>query len=94
MNTLIATSSAAAVAASVLTLTDANTVGLDITRGQIVTGGTLPAGTFISSSAGTGSGTHLWNLTNDRNASIPDNGSFDCTVYIVGAGAQLPLTAA
>ena len=90
---LISTSTGAAVASGVLTTTDANTTGLAITRGLQVRGGTLPKGTYIASAAGTGSGTHLWNLANDSNAAIPDNGSFDLTVIAVDGGARLPLTA-
>jgi hypothetical protein len=92
-DSIVSTSSAAAVASSVLTTTDANTTGLVITRGLQVRGGTLPKGTYITSAAGTGSGTHLWNLANDSNVAIPDNGSFDLTVVAIDGGARLPLTA-
>jgi hypothetical protein len=92
-DSIVATSTAAAISAGVLTTTDANTAGVAITRGLKVTGGTVPAGTYIASAAGTGSGTHLWNLANDSNAAIPDNGSFDLTVVAVDGGARLPLTA-
>lgn len=90
---LIATSTAAAVASSVLTTTDADTAGLPITRGLQVSGGTLPAGTYISQALTANGTTHTWQLANDFNAAIPDNGNFLLTVFAVGAGAQLPLGA-
>jgi hypothetical protein len=86
---LIATSSAAAVASGVLTTTDANTTGLDITRGLQVRGGTLPAGTFISEALTASGTTHTWQLANDTGAAILDNETFPLTVFAVGAGASL-----
>lgn len=55
---------AASVANGVLTTTDADATGTAAAVGQIVYNGGLPAGTYIASAAGTGSGTHLWNLAN------------------------------
>lgn len=65
-----------AVASNVLTTTDADISGSAIAVGQVVTGGTLPPGTYIATSGGTGSGTHLWNLANLDGTAIPDNVSF------------------
>lgn len=67
---------ATTVTAGVMTTTDANLTGTAAAIGQAVTGGTLPEGTSIGSSAGTGSGTHLWNLVNANGTAIPDQGSF------------------
>jgi hypothetical protein len=70
---------ATTVTAGVMTTTDANLTGTAAAVGQVVTGGTLPEGTYIASSAGTGSGTHLWNLANLNGTVIPDQGSFTST---------------
>lgn len=62
----------ASVSSSVLTTTDADGSGT-FAPGQVLSGGTLPSGTYISSAAGTGSGTHLWNLANNYGVAIPNN---------------------
>lgn len=72
---------ASTVTASVLTTTDANLTGTAAAVGQVVTGGTLPEGTYIASSAGTGSGTHLWNLANANGTVIADQGSFTSSEF-------------
>lgn len=58
-------------AADVMTTIDADATGTAAAVGMIVYGGGLPAGTYIASSAGTGSGTHLWNLLNVDGTPIP-----------------------
>lgn len=63
-NGVTGTNTGASITASVLTTTDADQSGGALAVGQIITGVGVPAGTYISSAAGTGSGTHLWNLTN------------------------------
>lgn len=72
---------ASTVTSGVLTTTDANLTGTAAAVGQIVTGGTLPEGTSIGSSAGTGSGTHLWNLVNANGTVIPNQGSFTSSEF-------------
>lgn len=75
----------ASVTSSVLTTTDADVSGSGIAVGQIVvdSGGLLPAGTYIASANGTGSGTHLWNLANLDGTAIPNvaAGSLTWKVY-------------
>lgn len=67
------------VAASVMTITTADTTGTAPAIGQAVVGGTLPEGTSIGSSAGTGSGTTLWNLVNANGTAIPNQTAFTAT---------------
>lgn len=64
------------VTSGVMTTTDANLTGTAAAVGQVVYGGTLPEGTYIASSAGTGSGTHLWNLANANGTAIPNQTAF------------------
>jgi len=66
------TNTGASIAAGVLTTTDADQTGAALAAGQIVTGVGVPPGTYIASAAGTGSGTHLWNLANADGTAIPD----------------------
>jgi hypothetical protein len=70
---------ATTVTSGVLTATTADETGTAPAVGAVVTGGTLPEGTYIASSAGTGSGTTLWNLANANGTVIPDQGSFTAT---------------
>lgn len=72
---------ATTVTSGVMTTTDANLTGTAAAVGQVVTGGTLPEGTSIGSSGGTGSGTHLWNLVNANGTAIPDQGSFTSSEF-------------
>lgn len=72
---------ASTVTAGVLTTTDANLTGTAAAVGQVVTGGTLPEGTYIASSGGTGSGTHLWNLANVNGTAIGNQGSFTSSEF-------------
>lgn len=67
---------ASTVTASVLTTTDANLTGSAAAVGQIVTGGTLPEGTYILSAGAVGGGTHAWNLANLNGTAIPNQGAF------------------
>ena len=64
----------ASITTGVLTTTDADASGSAIAVGQIVvdSGGNTPPGTYIASAAGTGSGTHLWNLANLDGTAIPN----------------------
>lgn len=72
----------ASTSGGVLTTTDADQTGLALAKGQLVTGGTLPEGTYIAAAAGTGSGTHLWTLANVNGTAVPDNaGPFTATNY-------------
>ena len=71
--TVTGTNTGASVSASVLTTTDADAAGSATAVGQSISGGTLPEGTYIASSAGTGSGTHLWNLANANGTAVPNN---------------------
>ena len=75
------------VTAGVLTTVDADASGSAIAVGQIVvdSGGNLPPGTYIASAAGTGSGTHLWNLANLDNAAIPNVSAGSLTWNLYGA---------
>lgn len=74
----------ASVSSGVLTTTDADVTGT-VAVGQVVTsaGSGIPAGTYIASAAGTGSGTHLWNLANADGTAIPNvsAGSLTWTLY-------------
>ena len=92
---------ATTVTSNVMTTTDANLTNTAAAVGQLVTGGTLPEGTYIASSAGTGSGTHLWNLANANGTTIPDQGSFTSsefgvqeTVFTVASTAAANVTTA
>lgn len=69
------------VTSNVMTTTDANLTGTAAAVGQLVSGGTLPEGTYIASSGGTGSGTHLWNLANVNGAAIPNQTAFASSEY-------------
>jgi hypothetical protein len=69
----------AAVSGGVLTTTDANLTGSAAAVGQVVTGGTLPEGTYIASAGAVGGGTHAWNLANLNGYAIPNNASFTVT---------------
>jgi len=62
----------ASIASNVLTTTDADQSGSALAVGQIITGPGIPAGTYILSANGTGSGTHLWNLANLDGTAIAD----------------------
>jgi hypothetical protein len=64
-------SAADSITAGVLTTTDADMTGAAAV-GQVVTGVGVPPGTYIASAAGTGSGTHLWNLANVDGTAIPN----------------------
>jgi hypothetical protein len=79
----------AAVASGVLTTTDADVSGSGIAVGQVVvdSGGNLPPGTYIASAAGTGSGTHLWNLANLDGVAIPNVAAGSLTWAIYGQQA-------
>ena len=79
-NAVTASSTTAAITSSVLTTTDANNTGTPAI-GQAVTGGTVPEGTYIASSGGTGSGTHIWNLANVNGTAIPNNASFTVSLW-------------
>jgi phosphotransferase system HPr-like phosphotransfer protein len=63
-NSVVGANTAGAITSSVLTTTDADQSGSALAVGQIITGAGIPAGTYIASADGTGSGTHLWNLAN------------------------------
>ena len=63
-NSVTGANTASSITSGVLTTTDADQSGGALAVGQIITGSGIPAGTYIASSAGTGSGTHLWNLAN------------------------------
>lgn len=67
---------ATTVTSSVMTVTTADIVSGTPAVGQAITGGTLPEGTYIASSDGTGSGTTLWNLANVNGSAIPNQSSF------------------
>lgn len=67
------TAGATVAAGGILTTTDADQTGSALAANQIVTGGTLPEGTYIASANGTGSGTHLWILANLNGTAIPVN---------------------
>lgn len=73
-------SAADSITAGVLTTTDANITGV-VAVGQIVTGVGVPPGTYIASAAGTGSGTHLWNLANVDGTPIPNVGGEAMNFY-------------
>lgn len=79
--TITGSYTATTVTAGVMTTTDANLTGTAAAVGQVVTGGSLPEGTYIASSAGTGSGTHLWNLANLNGTVIPDQVSFTSSEF-------------
>jgi hypothetical protein len=81
-NSVVGANTGASIAGNVLTTTDADQTGSALAVGQIITGGTVPAGTYIGSAAGTGSGTHLWNLLNLDGTAIPNNaGPFTSANY-------------
>jgi hypothetical protein len=84
--TVSVSSGGASVTSGVLTTTDANVSGGTIAAGQIVvdSGGNLPPGTYIASAAGTGSGTHLWNLANLDGSTIPNISAGSLTWKIYG----------
>lgn len=63
-NSVVGANTAASITAGVLTTTDADQSGSALAVGQIIAGAGIPAGTYILSADGTGSGTHLWNLAN------------------------------
>lgn len=63
-NSISGANTAASITGGVLTTTDADQSGGALAVGQIITGAGIPGGTYIASAAGTGSGTHLWNLAN------------------------------
>ena len=86
----------ASVATNVLTTTDADASGSAIAVGQIVvdSGGNLPPGTYIASAAGTGSGTHLWNLANVDGATIPNVSAGTLTWKTYGVQAAGPFSVA
>lgn len=69
------------VTGGVATFTTADLTGTAAAVGQVVTGGTLPEGTYIASSAGTGSGTLLFNLANLNGLPIPNQTAFVSTEY-------------
>ena len=73
-------SAGSTIASNVLTTTDADVTGT-IAVGQIVTGAGIPAGTYIASAAGTGSGTHLWNLANADGTTIPNISSGEAAAF-------------
>lgn len=77
-------SGGASISSGVLTTTDADVTGTPAV-GQLVTssGSGVPAGTYISSAAGTGTGTHLWNLANVDGTAIADvsAGSLTWSLY-------------
>lgn len=99
---LTTTATGTTVTSNVMTTTDANVSGSAITVGQGVSGGTLSGDTYILSAAGTGSGTHLWNLVSACNQAgvsgchaPPNQGSFTASLkshqfqvssYAFGAG--------
>src|SRR5579871_6169691 len=61
---VVGANTGSSITSGVLTTTDADQSGSALAVGQIITGAGIPAGTYIASAAGTGSGTHLWNLAN------------------------------
>lgn len=67
---------ATTVTGGVMTTTDANLTGTAAAVGQIVTGGTLPEGTYIASAGTVGGGLHAWNLANVNGTAIPNQGAF------------------
>lgn len=74
--TIAGSYTASTVTASVLTTTDANLTGSAAAVGQVVTGGTLPPGTYIASAGAVGGGLHAWNLANVDGVAIPNQGAF------------------
>lgn len=76
---------AASITSGVLTTTDADQSGGALAVGQIISGVGVPAGTYIASADGTGSGTHLWNLANVDGTAIPNVSSETMANY----GAQV-----
>ena len=93
-----ASNTGASITSNVLTTTDADATGT-VAVGQVVTGTGVPAGTYIASADGTGSGTHLWNLANVDGTAIPNltsqtmnfQGSIE-TQFYVAQNAQAPIT--
>lgn len=85
-DTVTITAGGASIASNVLTTTDADVTGT-IAVGQIVidSGGNVPLGTYIASAAGTGTGTHLWNLANVDGTTIPNVSAGSLTWKIYGA---------
>lgn len=83
--TVSVSSGGASVTSGVLTTTDANVTGTPAV-GQIVvdSGGNLPPGTYIASSGGTGSGTHIWNLANLDGSAIPNVSAGSLTWKLYG----------
>lgn len=80
-------SGGASIASGVLTTTDADASGSAIAVGQVVvdSGGNVPPGTYIASAAGTGTGTHLWNLANIDGSAIPNVSAGTLTWKFYGA---------
>jgi len=70
------TDTSSTVTGSVLAVTTADTTGTAPAVGQAVTGGTIPEGTSIASSAGSGGGVTSWNLVNANGTAIPNQGAF------------------
>lgn len=69
---VVGANTTASITSGVLTTTDSGQSGSALAVGQIITGAGVPAGTYIASAAGTGSGTHLWNLANADGTAIAD----------------------
>lgn len=78
--TVTISSTGLAITSSVMTTTDADVTGT-IAVGQIVVAAGVPEGTYIASSAGTGSGTHLWNLANVNGTTIANVTGETGTLY-------------
>lgn len=68
--TVVGSNATGSITSSVYTSTDADQTGSAIAVNQVITGAGIPAGTYIASAAGTGSGTHLWNLANADGTAI------------------------
>lgn len=83
--TVTVSAGGASITSGVLTTTDADVTGTPAI-GQIVvdSGGAVPPGTYIASSGGTGSGTHIWNLANLDGTSIPNVSAGSLTWKLYG----------
>lgn len=83
--TVTITAGGASITSGVLTTTDADVTGTPAV-GQIVSdsGGNVPLGTYIASSGGTGSGTHIWNLANADGTAIPNVAAGSLTWKLYG----------
>jgi hypothetical protein len=71
----------ASITSGVLTTTDADATGTAAAVGQLVTGDTIPEGTYLASAGAVGGGLHAWNLANVNGTAIPNATTFTVALY-------------